>query len=165
MSVKVTLEVLNKPNLMQSLSWLCTQKMPAKAAWNISRLSKQINKEIQGAREFYIEKMKSYVELDEKGNIKPNVVSNEGEAKMYGLAIGQPIDGSYIVKENAEEEFKTWNMEYMKTEVVIESYKIHMDDLGSVELAPHVINDLEDFIMTREEALEQIQQDNVVPIK
>jgi hypothetical protein len=167
MSIKTTLGTLNKPNLTDSLNWLCHQKMPAKAAWNISRLSKQINKEIQNAREFYIEKLKDFCVLNEAGSLMPQTVENEKEAEMYGLKVGDPIPGSYKVKEDAHEEFRKFNEEYMNNEVTLESYKIHMDDLGSVELAPQLISDLEEFIMTADEALAEIQKDNenVLPMK
>jgi hypothetical protein len=167
MSIKTTLGALNKPNLTDSLGWLCHQKMPAKAAWNISRLSRQVGKEIQAARELYIEKLKDFCELTEAGHLKPQVVENEKEAEMYGLKVGDPIPGSYKVKEDASDDFKKWNEEYMDNEVTLESYKIHMDDLGSVELAPQLLNDLEEFIMTQDEALAEIQKENgnVLPLK
>ena len=166
MSIKTTLGSLNKPNLTDSLNWLCHQKMPAKAAYNISRLSRQVEKEIKNAREFYIKKLKDFCVLNAAGELEPQVVENEAEGNMYGLKVGDPIPGSYKVKEDAHEEFNKWNQEYMNNEVVLESYKIHMDDLGNVELAPQLLTDLEEFIMTRDEALAEIKEngDNVIPL-
>ena len=168
MSFNLTLEQLNDPSIFDALNFLCEQPMGAKAAWNISRLQKKIDKAIKEARENYIKGLKSFVKLDNKGEIQPDVFKNDQQAKPYGRKKGDPVPGSYVILDEKKDEFEGWVKEYMQIEFTIESYKIHMDDLAEVTLTPAQLSALDPIILSREEALDQIKkgnEDNVQPIR
>ena len=160
MSFIMTLEQLNNPGIIDSLRALGTQPMGAKPAWNISRLTKQIDKGIAEGREHYIKGLKQFVELDENGEIKPAVFDTDAAGAPYGRKMGDPIPGSYTLIEEKKKGFEKWVEDYMQNEFTINSYKIHMDDLAEVTVTPDQLSALDDVIMTKEEALEDIKKTN-----
>lgn len=161
MAFKLTYEELNSPGLTDGLRQLGAKELPMKAAWNITRMIKQIDKNIQEGREFYFENvLKKHVEVDEKGEIVPDthkedVKNADGTVKIVA---GSPIAGSYVAKD--KEKLQSAVEEFMKTQVDIESYKIHLDDVADVRIAPQVLAAIEPVVMTRQEALDQIQKEN-----
>lgn len=160
MAFKLTYGDLNNPGIQNGLTALSGQKLPTKGAWNLSRMIKQINKEITDGREHYIELLKKYVETKEDGSIKPNVQPAKFDEDGKEVSPEREIPGSYIVKD--EEGLKQAVEDYMAIEVTIESYKIDLDDLANIEIEADVLNAIEPVIMTREEKLEAINAENVV---
>jgi len=160
MSFKLTLEQMNNPHLFNSLQHLLQQQMGAKAAWNISRLNKQLDKAMKEGRESYIKGLKQFVELDDDGEIKCAVVKSDEEGKNMGLKKGDPINGSYTIIEEKKKIFDAWVAEYMQIEITIESYKIHMDDLADIQVSPQILLNLDDIVMSKEDALEHIKKEN-----
>lgn len=165
MSFKLSYEQLNQPALVESLRVLGSEKLPTKAAWNLSRMIKQIDKALQEGREAYVESViKANVELDDDGEIVPQltVEKTDAEGKVVQEA-GDPIPGSYIEKE--EGAVKKATEEYLQIEVEIESFKLDLDDLAEVKIAAEVLASADPVIMTREEKLDSIKAENVINMK
>jgi len=164
MSFKLTYEQLNQPALVQSLRVLGSEKLPTKCAWNLSRMIKQIDKALEEGRQAYVDLLKSNVELDEKGEIKPQltVEKTDAEGKVVQQA-GDPIPNSYIEKEEGAVQKAT--EEYMTIEVDIESFKLDLDDIADIRISAEVLASADPVIMTKEEKLDMIKAENVINMK
>lgn len=157
-------EQLNSPSLSEGLRVLGAQKLPTKAAWNLTRMIKQIDKEMAEGRDAYLDVLKKNVELTEEGEIKPalTVEKLDAEGKVVQAA-GEPIPNSYIELE--DDSVKKAVKEFMEIQVSIESHKIDLDDLASIAIEAEVLGSLEAVILTREEKLGEMKGSNVQAIR
>lgn len=150
----LTLGNINDDKFINSLNKLsvCT-KLGVKTSYNVGRLLKEIDRETKEARDKYIDVIKQYAVLDEKGNLVPQVKKEEVDGKV----VETPLPGTWQFKEPANQEekdkmlakWKKANEEFMNIEVAFEKVKrIDIDELEGAELAPVDINNLEPVLNT-----------------
>ena len=129
--IKVTItDILNGTEILQKLS---NTGLKAKLAWQVSRLLKAVDKEVQEFNETRMELIKKYGEKDESGEL---ITDDKGNCK--------------IITENVEK-FSAELNELVASEIEINANKIKMDDLENIDFTPSEMVALEPFIETNEE--------------
>lgn len=124
--IEVTLnEVLNSIGAFRSLS---EQKIPAKAAFQIARLIRELDKENKTFDESRVKTLQECGERDEAGEIK---ITDEGNA---------------ILQPNKIEEYNKKIQELLDTKIQINAEKINLSLLDNLELSPIEILNLEPFL-------------------
>lgn len=144
MAFKVKLKEINNPQFMGAFSVLANMKLPTKVSWNISRMAKQLKRELQEGREFYLDLLKKYSETDEKGELVPAISAAQKDEEGNVIKEGEPIQGTNVWLKNEdgstkEEEFNKAFEEMLDQEVTIESYLISIDDLADQQIEPAVL--------------------------
>ena len=127
--VKIS-DLLNSVETLQKLS---KQDFKAKLAWQISKLLKAAEAEIQSFNDTRMSLITKYGEKDESGQL---ITTEEGNCKILPESI---------------DEFSNELMELMNTEVEINANKIDFDQLEDVDFTPGEITVLEPFINIDEE--------------
>ena len=129
--IKVTItDILNGTEILQKLS---NTGLKAKLAWQVSRLLKAVDKEVQEFNETRMALIKKYGEKDENGEL---ITDDKGNCK--------------IITENVEK-FSAELNELVAAEIEINANKIKMDDLENIDFTPSEMVALEPFIETNEE--------------
>lgn len=119
-------EVLNSIDAFRALS---EQKLPAKAAFQIARLIRELDKENKTFDEARIKALKEYCELDDNGEIKTNE------------------NGNVTIAPDKIEEYNKRIQELLNTKVQINAEKIALNLLEELELKPVEMLNLEPFII------------------
>lgn len=146
--IKLTYGQLNDPMLANTIHKLSQESgwaSPA-AAYNISRIYRQVSKLINEARTEFTAFSEKFALKDENGVNVP--------AKVPG-----PLP--FELKEESKEEFEAQLKEFFKTEKTIESYPITIEALGDVKISPADFMVLEAFMASSGSSEGQPQ--NVVP--
>lgn len=124
--IEVTLnEVLNSIGAFRSLS---EQKIPAKAAFQIARLIRELDKENKTFDESRVKALQEYGERDENDEIKTTP------------------EGNVILKPDKIEEYNNKIQELLDTQIQINAEKISLSLLENAEVSPIEILNLEPFI-------------------
>ena len=127
--VKIS-DLLNSVETLQKLS---QKDFKAKLAWQISRMLKAAENEIQAFNETRMTLINKYGEKDENGQL---VTTEDGNCKIMPEDI---------------ESFSTELTELMNSEVEINANAINFDQLEDVDFTPSEITILEPFINVDEE--------------
>lgn len=124
--INVTLnDILNSSETFREIS---TKSVPVKTAFRIARLIRELDKEnvtFDESRRKIIEK---YAERDENGGMK------------------QTDEGNVILQQDKINECNSEMLDLLNTEIEINVDKLHVDDLGDIELTPAQTLSLEAFI-------------------
>lgn len=124
--INVTLnDILNSSETFREIS---TKSVPVKTAFRIARLIRELDKEnvtFDESRRKIIEK---YAERDENGGMK------------------QTDEGNVILQQDKINECNNEMLDLLNTEIEINVDKLHVDDLGDIELTPAQTLSLEAFI-------------------
>lgn len=124
--IEVTLnEVLNSIGAFRSLS---EQKIPAKAAFQIARLIRELDKENKTFDESRVKALQEYGERDENDEIKTTP------------------EGNVILKPDKIEEYNNKIQELLDTQIQVNAEKISLSLLENAEVSPVEILNLEPFI-------------------
>ena len=123
--IQVTLnDIITNNNLFREIH---SKPMPARAAFKVARLIRELDKENEMFDKQRIEIIKQYAKRDEKGDfIEEN--------------------GQVIIDENKIKEFQEEINSLLTTEVEINAEKLNIEDLGDIQLTPRQTLDLEKFI-------------------
>jgi hypothetical protein len=124
--IEVTLnEVLNSIGAFRSLS---EQKIPAKVAFQIARLIRELDKENKTFDESRVKALQEYSERDENGEIKTSP------------------EGNVVLRQDKIEEYNNKIQELLDTQIQINAEKISLSLLENLELSPVKMLNLEPFI-------------------
>ena len=140
--IKITNGDLNNPNLNQTLMRLGNQTgfSSPEAAYNFTRLLRQVDLGIKKAREDFNAFADSFYKKDADGKFIP---TNGGTLE-------------FEVHEDKKEEFEAQMKLFFNEPVIIESYPIEVSDFGKVDIKPVDFIILEKF-MASDESLKQQQ--------
>ena len=122
--VKIS-ELLNSTEALQKLARM---QLKAKLAWNVSRLLKAADVEIQDFNEARLNLIRKYGEKDENGEL---ITDENGNCKILPESI---------------EEFTAELNELAASEVEINANKVRIDDLENLDFTPADMATLETFI-------------------
>lgn len=129
--IKVTItDILNGTEILQKLS---NTGLRAKLAWQVSRLLKAVDKEVQEFNEARMELIKKYGEKDESGEL---ITDEKGNCK---------------IATTSTDTFTAELNELVESEIEINANKIKMDDLENIDFTPSEMIALEPFIDMEEE--------------
>jgi hypothetical protein len=124
--IEVTLnEVLNSIGAFRSLS---EQKIPAKVAFQIARLIRELDKENKTFDESRVKALQEYSERDENGEIKTSP------------------EGNVVLRQDKIEEYNNKIQELLDTQIQVNAEKISLSLLENLELSPVEMLNLEPFI-------------------
>lgn len=129
----IKLTIADLVNSTEALQKLAGMELKAKLAFQVSRVLKAADKEIQAFNETRMSLIKKNGEKDENGEL---ITDENGNCK--------------IPPENIEEFSKELN-DLLKDEVEINANKLKIDDLGEIEFTPAEITQLEAFVDFGEE--------------
>ena len=124
----INVKISSLLNSTEALQKLASADLKAKLAWQVARLLKAAEVELQSFNETRMALIKKYGEKDAKGEL---VTDEKGNCKIPPDA----IDG-----------FNTELNELITTEVEINVNKISIDDLENMSFTPNEMTLLEDFI-------------------
>ena len=124
----ITVKIDELLNSVDTLKKLSQQDFKAKLAWQVARLLKSAEAEIQSFNDTRMDLIKKYGEKDSEGEL---VTDENGNCKIIP---------EYISK------FTDELSELVKTEVEINANKINIDDLENCNFTPGEISMLEPFI-------------------
>jgi len=99
------------------------------------KLSESINKEMQVAQKTFIETLKSYAKLDNKGNFVPK----------------DDKPGTYMIQDGKEKEWEETFKKFAKTEACLNRKKLSAEELAGFDLSAADMDslkgviDIEDF--------------------
>lgn len=120
-------------NGTEALQKLASTELKAKLAWQVGRLLKAADTEIQSFNETRMNLIKKYGEKDENGEL---ITDDKGNCKI----ITEGLDA-----------FTNELNELIETEVEINANKINIDSLGDREFTPAEMSQIEIFIDFGEE--------------
>ena len=123
-------ELVNSTEALQKLS---QKELKAKLAWQVSKLLKAADKELQEFNETRMNLIKKYGEKDESGEL---ITDDKGNCKIP--------EGSTV-------EFSNELNDLVEAEIEISANKIKIDDLDNIDFTPNEMNMLEVFIDFGEE--------------
>ena len=123
-TVKIA-DLLNSTEVLQKLS---KTQLKAKTAWQVSRVLKLAEEEIQTFNDTRMEVLKKYAEKDENGEL---ITDENNNCKIIQ---------SEITKFNNE------LTELLENEIELNVNKINIEDLNDIDFTPAEINALESFI-------------------
>lgn len=129
--IKIKYKTINDKKFMEAIVHLSTLSgfENAEAAYNVTRILRQIMQVLKTTREEYAEMVKPFLVKDDKGNYK----LLEKPELMCPFEI---IDGK-------KEELKTLIEEFLQKEATLESHPLTLKSLNKVDLSPSQIIDLE----------------------
>ena len=122
--VKIS-ELLNSTDTLQKLS---QQDFKAKLAWQIARLLKAAEAEIQSFNETRMNLIRKYGEKDETGEL---ITDDKGNCK---------------INEDSVKDFSSQLSDLLDTQVEINANKIKVEQLEDIDFTPAQITILEPFI-------------------
>lgn len=129
--IKVTItDILNGTEILQKLS---STGLKAKLAWQVSRLLKAVDTEVQEFNTTRMELIKKYGEKDGQGEL---ITDEKGNCK--------------IITDNIDQ-FTSELNELVASEIEINANKLKMDDLENIDFTPSEMIALEPFIDMEEE--------------
>lgn len=123
-------DLLNSTEALQKLS---KTDLKAKLAWQVARLLKAADKEIQEFNETRLKLIQKYGEKDESGEL---ITDEKGNCKILPDSL---------------DSFSTELNELVNSEIELNVNKIAIDDLDSISFTPADMNSLENFIDFGEE--------------
>ena len=124
--IKVTIsQLLDSTEALQKLARM---QLKAKLAWNVSKLLKAADVEIQDFNEARLELIKKYGEKDESGEL---ITDENGNCK---------------IKPESINDFTTELTELTASEIEINANKVRIDDLENIDFTPADMTVLEAFI-------------------
>ena len=129
----ITVKINDLLNSTEALQKLSKTDLKAKLAWQISKLLKAADKEIQEFNESRMKLIQKYGEKDESNEL---VTDENGNCKIVAGSI---------------EEFSDELNELINSDVEINANKIRINDLDSINFTPVEMNALEIFIDFGEE--------------
>lgn len=117
---------------MQALSRLKNMQLGVKTSYKISYIADHVERHVKQGREIFGKIAKKYAELDEKGNLKPQLNDKD-----------LPIPGTFIFKSDEDREsFDKEQEEFMNIEHEINKTPFSIDELGEVHLSANDISAL-----------------------
>lgn len=129
--IKVAItDILNGTEILQKLS---NTELKAKLAWQVSRLLKAVDKEVQEFNETRMTVIKKYGEKDENGEL---VTDDKGNCKIIAEEVNN---------------FTAELNELVTSEIEINANKIKIEDIENLNFTPAEMNALEAFIDFGEE--------------
>ena len=123
-------ELVNSTEALQKLS---QKELKAKLAWQVSKLLKAADKELQEFNETRMNLIKKYGEKDENGEL---ITDDKGNCK---------------IPEEVTIDFSNELNDLVEAEIEINANKIKIDDLENIDFTPNEMNILEVFIDFGEE--------------
>ena len=123
-------ELVNSTEALQKLS---QKELKAKLAWQVSKLLKAADKELQEFNEARMNLIKKYGEKDENGEL---ITDDKGNCK---------------IPEEVTVDFSNELNDLVEAEIEINANKIKIDDLENIDFTPNEMNILEVFIDFGEE--------------
>lgn len=124
--IKVSLnDILNSNNIFREIS---NKTLPVKTAFRIARIIRELDKENATFDEARRKIINKYADYDENGNIK------------------QTDEGNIIIKQECIDACNNEIIELLNTIVEINVEKLHIDDLGDLELTPAQSLSLDAFV-------------------
>lgn len=143
--IKLKFRDIENSGLDKGLSALSQYKLETKAAWNVMRLKKQVEKRIKEGKNLYLDIVKKHSELDENGNLKPDIVPEVKDADGNIVTPAKFVKG-FILKKDEEENFKKAVEDFMDIEVEFKSHYIKLDDLANEKVEPQILEMIEPVI-------------------
>lgn len=124
--INVTLnDILNSAETIREIS---NKSVPVKTAFRIARLIRELDKENATFDESRRKIVEKYAERDEAGGMK------------------QTEDGNVILQQDKIAECNGEMIDLLNTTIEINAEKLHIEDLGDIELTPTQMLGLEAFI-------------------
>jgi hypothetical protein len=124
----ITVSIQDLLNGTDELSKLAKVSLKAKLAWQVARMLKAADAEIQAFNDARMELIKKYGTKDENGEL---ITDENGNCKIL---------------EESVSEFSNELNELVNTKVEINANKIDINDLANIDFTPSEINALEPFI-------------------
>lgn len=124
----IKLKIGDLVNSTEALQKLSQKEMKAKLSWQVTRLLKAADKELQEFNETRMNLIKKYGEKDENGEL---ITDDKGNCHI--------LEASTI-------DFSNELNELVDTEVEISANKIRIDDLENIDFTPADMGILEVFI-------------------
>ena len=107
--------------------------LPVVAALHFNKLKNALNEEAKQLGEVYTKLLKEFAQVDDKGNILTELVTDQGLKK--------PLP---ILKEDADKVLYAAKLnEFYDTEVRVDMDKLEVSDLGNCKLSPKMLGLLE----------------------
>lgn len=128
----ISVKISSLLNSTETLQKLANMKLKAKLSWQVSRLLKEAEKEIQEFNEARLALINKYGEKDENGEL---VTDEKNNCK---------IDNKFVKEFGSELE------ELVGAEVELNASKIDMNKLEELDFTPSEMIDLEPFIEMEE---------------
>ena len=129
--INITLgELVNSTNALQKLA---SMSLKAKLAWQVAKLLKEAEKEIQSFNDTRMDVIKKYGEKDENGEL---ITDEKGNCKIL---------------EGQTQEFSNELNELINTQIEINANRLSINDLGNIDFTPAEMAQLEPFIDFDEE--------------
>ena len=120
-------------NSTEALQKLADKQLKAKLAWQVARLLKMIDAELQSFNDTRMNLVKKYGEKDETGSL---ITDDKGNCKILPDLVN---------------EFSKELKELVDTEIELNSNKLKIEDLENLDFSPAEMNTLEAFIDFDEE--------------
>lgn len=118
--IKLTYKDLKDPQFIPTMQKIATAPLKSpKTAHRILTITKALDPEIKKSQEIFEKTVKTYAELDEKGNFVP--------------LEGRP--GTFKIKEGEEEKWKKALEEYEAIECEVDAPKINIEHLEGITLS------------------------------
>lgn len=125
----IQIKLGNIINNIDKLQTLSNTKLKARAAYQIGKLLKEVERETKSFQEARIAAINKYCELDSNGTIRTNE------------------QGEVVFKDNeSRDAFITEINELLNVEVTLNAEQINLDDLNEIEFTPEQILELDNFI-------------------
>ena len=129
----IQVKIVQLINSTEMLQKLAKQDFTAKMAWQIARLLKAAEAEIQSFNETRMTLINKYGEKDENGQL---ITDEIGNCKIDEASVA---------------EFSAQLNDLLETQVEINANKIRMEDLAEVKFTPGEIGLLEPYLETEDE--------------
>jgi hypothetical protein len=124
--------------------------LPVKTSYNISKIIRRVQNEINEGRGSYISILKRFCQLDGKGNFIPELTKEVKDAEGKVTKAPTPIVGSYLVKEGEQENLKKAIEEFLDIEIELDCHKINLSEFNDEKVPPAILNLLEPLIVNME---------------
>lgn len=131
---------------MGSVEKLSECKLSVPVSYNISKILRRLKSNLQEGQQEYMKILKKHVEVDEKGNIIPQMLPEKKNEKGEITQAAQPMPGSYVIKEGEKDIFKKEVEDFLGIEVEIDCHKINLKDLEGEKIEPQTLYHLEPII-------------------
>ena len=147
MSFKLTYKELNDRNFMGAMEELSAIPLAVKPSYNISKILRLLKNQMKEGQDTYMAILKKHVELDEKGNIIPQMLPEKKNEKGEVTQTAQPLPGTYAVKEGQNDAFKKEVEDFLSIDFEIPCNKIQLMDLQDTKIKPAILHDLEPVLV------------------
>lgn len=124
----ITVKISNLLNSTEVLQKLSKTQLKAKTAWQVSKVLKLAEEEMQTFNDTRMEVLKKYAEKDENGEL---ITDENNNCKIIPEKIS---------------EFNDELTELLDNEIELNVNKINIEDLNDIDFTPAEINSLEAFI-------------------